>query len=144
MSEMDEQDQRIAAILGPDCEDDFDLCLERLYEHLCASLQLPCEVTGIEDFGWEEYYVIGPGDRGEYKKLRKDNPSYRDVFELLSIEKDTHSEWKMFEEDLVARVRRKSDGKEFDLGLAEIKAVSGGSPNHRLLDDYATWLVNSR
>jgi hypothetical protein len=41
-------------------------------------------------------------------------------------------------------VRRKSDGKEFYLGLAELKAVDKSSKNHQLLDDFSVWLVNNR
>ena len=47
-------------------------------------------------------------------------------------------------EDIGAHVRRKSDGKEFWLGLAELKAVDKKSANHQLLDDYAVWFVNNR
>ena len=45
---------------------------------------------------------------------------------------------------IVARVRRMSDGKEFDLGLAELQVTDKKSPNFRLVDDYAVWLVNNR
>jgi hypothetical protein len=41
-------------------------------------------------------------------------------------------------------VRRKSDGKEFTLALAELKAVEKRSPSYRLLDDYEVFFVNSR
>ena len=47
-------------------------------------------------------------------------------------------------EDLAGHVRRKSDGKEFYLGLAEIVAVDKKSKNYQLLDDYAVWFVNNR
>ena len=56
------------------------------FEHLRRSLVLPCEVTGIEDFQWEEVYVIGPGSRKEYERLKKHQPSYRDRFELVALE----------------------------------------------------------
>ena len=46
--------------------------------------------------------------------------------------------------DLAGQVRRKSDGKEFYLGLAEIKAVDEKSLNYQLLDDYSVWFVNNR
>ena len=39
--------------------------------HLLSHLKQPCEVTGIEDFQWEEFYVVGPGNKTEYQKLRK-------------------------------------------------------------------------
>ena len=50
----------------------------------------------------------------------------------------------MFHEDIVAHVRRKSDGKEFDLGLAELQVTDKKSRNFQLIDDYAVWLVNNR
>ena len=131
-----------AIIADPDC--DRDKAIDRLLEHLKANLQMPCEVTGIEDFGWEEPYVIGGWSPSEYKRLKKAQPSYRDRYQLLSLTRDT-SEWMMFGyEDIAARVRRNSDGKLFTLGLAELKATDPKSPNYRLLDDYAVWFVNSR
>ena len=47
-------------------------------------------------------------------------------------------------EDITGLVRRTSDGKEFYLGLAEIKAINEKSVNYQLLDDYAVWFVNNR
>jgi len=99
----------------------------------------------IEDFEWEGNYVFGPGDPVEYRELRLTRPSYKDRFELLEIEKEVDSEWMMFRyEGLGARVRRKSDRKEFRLGLSELRAVGKDSPNKRLLDDYSIWFFNSR
>jgi hypothetical protein len=145
MTRLDAQDARIEAIVGNDEETSFDDCVDKFYDHLSKSLQLPCDVTGIEDFRWEEYYVIGPGSPKEYERLRKNQPSYQDIFELVAIEQEVYSEWMMFYgEDLAGRVRRKSDGKEFYLGLAEIKAVDKKSVNYQLLDDYAVWFVNNR
>jgi len=70
-------------------------------------------------------------------------PSYRERFERLAIAIRVDSQWLMHpHKDLAAHVRRISDGKEFRLGLSEIKAVAKGSPNHLLLDDYAIWFVN--
>jgi hypothetical protein len=85
---------------------------------------LPCEVTGIEDFQWEEFYVFGPGNKMEYQKLRMNRPSYQDVFELTALVVDSDSEWSMFSDDLKAHVRRKADGKKFILGLSELKATN--------------------
>ena len=47
-------------------------------------------------------------------------------------------------EDLAARVRRKSDDKEFYLGLAEIEAIERDTLNYQLLDDYSVWFVNNK
>ena len=140
MVRIDEKWQRIATILGEVSEESHESCVEKFYQHLRASLQLPCEVTGIEESEWEEIYVLGPGNPVEYQELRLTKPSYKDRFELLEIEKDADSEWMMFHhEDLGAHVRRKLDRKEFRLGLSELKAVGKDSLNKRLLDDYSNW-----
>ena len=89
MTEFDAQNARTKTIVGDDEDQSFEQAIERFYQHLTESLQLPCDVTGIEDFDWEEYYVLGPGDYAEYNKLRKTQPSYQDIFELLAIEKET-------------------------------------------------------
>lgn len=145
MNKMDAQDARIEKIVPYDEESTLEDYLEEFLDHLESSLKLPCDVTGIEDFSWEEHYVLGPGDPEEYDRLRKSQPSYQDTFELLEIEEDVYSEWMMYQdEDLAGLVRRKSDGEEFYLGLAEIKAVDKKSKNYQLLDDYAVWFVNNR
>ncbi|GAJ18894.1 unnamed protein product, partial [marine sediment metagenome] len=128
MADYESQEARIEAILG-DYEDleVIDDCVERFYRHLAASLQLPCEVTGIEDFRWEEFYVFGPGDPEEYEELRRTQPSYEDIYDLLAIEKDVVSEWMMFSgDDLGAHVRRKSDGK----GLLQKPPIFAGRKRH--------------
>lgn len=146
MSRADDQEKRIETIIGAN-EDDvsFEEARNRFFQYLCQNLQLPCDVTGIEDFKWEERYVFGGWDQDEYKKLKKNQPSYEDTFQLLAIHQDIYSEWMLFQgDDLIAEVRRKSDNKEFYLGLAELKAIKKGTKNARLLDDYAVWLVNYR
>src|SRR5690349_19311758 len=53
---MDEQLQRIDTILGGSIKRGFTAAVKVFFEHLRRSLVLPCEVTGIEDFQWEEVY----------------------------------------------------------------------------------------
>jgi len=146
MKELDSQDARIEAIIDDENKNlNVGDAVEKFYVQLARCLQLPCNVTSIEDFRWEEGYVFGAGDSEEYRELRKSQPSYKDTFELLAIERDTYSEWMMFYgEDLVGKVRRKSDGKEFYLGLAEIEVMDKKSENYQLLDDYSVWFVNNR
>ena len=142
---MDKQFQRIDAIVGDNAERDFTEAMSMFYAHLRQHLVLPCDVTGTEDFRWEERYVLGPGDPKEYARLKKSQPSYRDYYELLRIEQDVVSEWMLFAgDDIAAHVRRKSDGKEFVLGLAELRTVDKSSSNYRHLNDYAVFLVNYR
>lgn len=140
-----EQESRIAALLGDPDECPFHEAISKFYNHLRNSLELPCDVTGIEDFRWEERYVLGPPKPREYARLRKKQPSFQDTFELLSIEQGLMSEWMLFAgEDLAAHVRRKSDGKEFCLGLAELEVTNKKSKNHQLLDDYVVYFANYR
>ena len=143
---LDAQEKRIEAIVGEEGEGIYsNISVNKYYNHLLKSLQLPCDVTGIEDFRWEERYVFGNGSSTRYRKLRETQPSYQDIFELLAIKKGIHSKWMLYDgEDLAACVRRRYDGKEFYLGLAEIETVNQKSENHELLDDYSVWFVNSR
>ncbi len=142
---MDEQSQRIDAVLGDSTERGFAEAVGVFFAYLRQNLVLPCEVTGTEDFRWEESYFLGLGDPKEHARMKKSRPSYQDHFELQEIENGVESEWMLYAgEDIAAHVRRKSDGKEFTLGLAELTAVDKRPPNYRLLDDYAVFFVNSR
>jgi hypothetical protein len=144
MSKHDEQEKRWEAIVGDSPGGTQEEAIDAYFKHLKSNLRLPCEVTGTEDFRWEEPYVIGGWSQQEYKRLKKAQPSYTDKYDLLDIEQAVYSEWMMFSEDINAHVRRKSDGREFDLGLAELRAMDKKSPNFQLIDDYAVWLVNNR
>lgn len=145
MTKKDAQDRQIEEIIGKGAALDFDQAIEIFYKYLKDNLMLPCEVTGIEDFRWEEFYVLGPGDKEEYDHLKKTQPSYRDHYELLRTSREIESGWMLFwEEDIGAHVRRISDGREFYLGLSELKATDKNSLNYQLLDDYAVWFVNNR
>jgi hypothetical protein len=105
---------------------------------------LPCQVTGVEDFRWEEFYVHGPGNKKEYEQLKKTQPSYTDIYELLEIVLPVRSLWQIsYEDELGAKVRRVSDKKKFLLALSELKATDKQSNNYQLLDDYSVWFVNS-
>jgi len=145
MPKKDAWDLRVKAILGDDEDLSFDEAVAVFFKHLKANLQLPCEVKGVEDFRWEERYVLGGWDQDEYEQLKKTQPSYEDRYQLLEIRPEGWSEWMLFYgEDIAAHVRRVSDGKEFTLGLAELKATDKKSPNHQHIDDYGTWFVNNR
>jgi len=144
MSNMDELHACIEAITDDEALG-WEECFDRFYQLLTTSLQLPCDVTGVEDFQWEGFYVIGPGSAKEHKRLRQTQPSYRDIYELLAVKNGVDSDWMLLPGiDLAAHVRRKSDGRTFYLGLSEIKAVDKKSQNHELLESFADWFVNSR
>ena len=145
MSKRDTQDERLTNILGDLETVDFDDSIDTLFEYLQFHLSLPCKVIGIKDFGWEEIYVLGPGNKNDYEKLKKKQPSYTDKYELLQLVRQADAWWVMHEdEDIGACVRRISDGKEFVLGLSELEATDKKSKNYELLNDYSVWFVNNR
>ena len=141
----DTRDKRIAAILGEIEDLDFDETIDTFYEYLKGNLTLPCEVTGVEDFRWEEIYVFGPGDQEKYRQLKKSCPSYSDRYKLLDIVRNAQSTWAMFYgQDIGACVQRISDGKKFLLGLSELKATDKRLREYQLLADYSVWFINNR
>lgn len=141
MSDFEEQEKRIAKILGEDEVPQVNKdALRRFLGYLKKNLRFPCLLTGIEDFKWEEYYIIGPGSKEEHERLRKANPSYMDAFELLSFDEEVDVDNGIF-----VRVRRTSDKKKFVLPLAELKAtIAKQSKNYQLLDDFSVWFWNYR
>ncbi|MCD6199929.1 MAG: hypothetical protein J7K15_15410 [Deltaproteobacteria bacterium] len=140
--EIDQQMKRIQAILKVNDEDDMvvnDENLEKYFQYLNKNIAFLCIVTGIEDFRWEEFYVLGPGDQDEYEELKKTQPSYTDHYRILSF--DDH-----YDEDngILANVRRVSDKRKFTLPLEDLEAVGRTSINYQILDDYSVWFVNYR
>lgn len=138
MYELDEQDKRIEQILGQ-----FDMGVGeesslKYMDYLKRNIECPCQLTGIEDFPWEECYVIGPGTKKEYEKLKKRQPSYTDIFSLTSYEDDLDEN-----NGILVKVKRLSDKKNFILPLADLKSTDVKTKNYQLLDDYSVWLVNN-
>ena len=138
MSHYEKQERRIENILGKDLlkvsNESHDVYLKYLKKHILK----PCLLTGREDFRWEEYYVIGPGDEKEYEELKKTKPSYTDTFEFLEFDDNYYD----VEGGLLIWAKRVSDGKEFPLPLEYLKAVDNKSNNYILFEDYSSWLVN--
>jgi hypothetical protein len=136
---LDAQDTRISAIFGGKIPDVTEESLETYRSYLQENLELPCQLTGIEDFAWEEYYVFGPGSQKEYENLKKTRPSYRDKFNLVSFEE-------LIDENvgILVEARRVSDRRKFTIPLAELGATEKKSKNYQLLDDYSVWFVNNR
>jgi hypothetical protein len=136
MSDTKAQENRIEKILGEDNLEVSDESLEMYRSYLQKNIKRPCQLTGIEDFSWEEYYILGPGDKNEYEELKKTQPSYQDVYTFISFDDQVE------DEGLMVKVIRISDRKQFVLPLADLKATDKKSPNYRLIDDYAVWFVN--
>lgn len=131
-----DHDTRIQEILGKDQRRNQQNS-SRYLGYIKSSVKLPCKLTGIEDFPWEEPYVIGAWDKGEYEKLKKENPSYTDVFELLELlDPDPSSN------DIVVKLKRLSDLKVFEVGLSWLRCLDANDVNYQLINDYAVWHTN--
>jgi len=127
-------EKSIAAVLGEDNQR-TPRNARRYLAHLKKHLPLPVRVTGIEDFPWEEPYVMAGWDQEEYEELKKKNPSYTDKFDLLDI---LNPEC----DDLIAVIKRVSDGQTFQMELSWLRCVDKKSPEHAILNDYSVWHVN--
>ena len=134
---MDGQEKRIEKILGEECDKNSKNALKYL-DHLQKNIKTPCILSGIEDFPWEEPYVLGGWFKRKYEKLKKTKPSYTDQFELIELLPP-----KNHENDIIGKVKRTSDQKIFFIGLSWLEAVDKESRNYQLLDDYSVWHVNN-
>lgn len=105
--------------------------------YLEANLNFPVRIIGIEDFSWEEYYLLGPGDKREYELLKKTKPSYTDIFSMSKIDSYYDEDYGLF-----AKVTRLSDKKRFQLPLMDMKAVEKKSTDYQLIEDYSVWFIN--
>jgi len=135
----DEQESRIISILGTE---DLELnrkTLKIYLQYLKEQIEKPCELTGIEDFDWEEYYIFGSGNKKEYEKLKKTRPSYKDKFIMIDFETGIDGDY-----GILVNVQRTSDKRKFTLPLADLKATAKKTKNYELLDDYSVWFVNYR
>jgi hypothetical protein len=129
---------RIAKVFGAEEAPEVGKISLMIYRsYLLQHLDKEVILTGREDFLWEEFYVFGPGDKGEYAKLKKKQASYTDEFKLIDI-----PEKNLEERDLIARVKRLSDRKVFNIGLSWLKGKEKKTNTYQLLDDFATWAVN--
>ncbi len=91
----------------------------------------------MEDFPWEERYLLGGWDTEEYEEFKKYNPSYTDEYDLVEL-----TEPESPYNDVIAKVRRISDKIIFEIGLSWLKCTDSKIENYQLLDDYSVWYVN--
>jgi len=140
MGEYEKQEKRIIVILGTKKLDVTRKTLSTYLKYLKNHIEIPCQLTGIEDFEWEEAYVFGFGSKREYQELRKTQPSYTDKFNLIDFIDDIDDEY----DGIFVNVQRLSDKKQFTLPLADLRSTDRKSKNYQLLNDYSVWFVNNR
>lgn len=133
---MDTQEKRIEKILGEDCEVSKETS-SKYMKYLSSSLKFPCKLTGVEDFPWEEPYILGGASKKEYEKLKKENPSYEDQYELIELLTPVDDEF-----EILAKVKRINDSKIFQIGLSWLESPDKNDSNYRLLNDYSVWHIN--
>ncbi|MDQ7009386.1 MAG: calcium-binding protein [Candidatus Gracilibacteria bacterium] len=140
MTDLDLQEKRIENILKNGNNTSYLKDTETIqiyFKYLKDNIELPLKMSGIEDFYWEEKYVMGEGNKKEYEKLKKTNPSYTDIFEFIDFE-----EIEDYDEQIFVKVRRESDNKNFILELDQLESIDKKSKNYQLLEDFVTWFVN--
>ncbi len=140
MDKYEKQEQRIIAILKTKKLDVTRKTLSNYLKYLKNHVEVPCQLTGIEDFEWEEPYVFGFGSKKEYEELKRAQPSYKDKFNLIKFEDGIDDEY----DGIFVHVQRISDKRKFVLPLADLKSTDRKSKNYQLLDDYSVWFVNNR
>jgi hypothetical protein len=140
MDKFEKQEKRITAILGTKKLDVTRKTLSTYLKYLKNHVEIPCQLTGIEDFEWEEAYVFGFGSNKEYEELKKTQPSYKDKFNLIDFIDDINDEY----DGIFVNLQRLSDKKQFILPLADLKSMDKKSKNYQLLGDYSVWFVNNR
>ncbi len=111
--------------------------LKQYLKHLKTRLQIPCYLTGREDFPWEEEYVYGEGSQQAYEQLKQTYPSHTDQFKLLQF-----SDQPSADEGILVEVQRTCDQKKFTLPLAALEVTSSDSPDYPLVEDYCIWFIN--
>jgi len=140
MDKFEKQEKRIIVILGIKKLDVTRKTLKTYLQYLKRHVDMPCQLTGIEDFEWEERYVFGFGSKREYGELKKTQPSYKDKFNLIEFVDEMDD----YYDGIFVQVQRVSDKKKFALPLADLKSTDKKSKNYQLLDDYSVWFVNNR
>jgi Calcium binding len=106
-------------------------------EYLKQNTIVPCRVTGREEFRWEEEYLSDFGNKKEYEKLKKTQPSYTEIFQILGL-RDSVSK----QDGVMVDVQRLTDKQTFILPLISLEPIDKSSPNNQLLEDYTLWFIN--
>ncbi|HBF88848.1 MAG TPA: hypothetical protein DDX39_09420 [Bacteroidales bacterium] len=134
---LDEEEKRILNVLKSNDSTVTEKNQGVYFKFLEENIQKPCILTGMEDFDWEEPYILGGWSKNEYEKLKLTQPSYTDKFEFISLVEDI-DDWK----GILIKVKRLSDNKKFDLPLWDLEVIDEKSPNYIIVSDYSSWMTN--
>ena len=131
-------DKRIALILDAEDNSVNEENHQKYLNYLKTAIKIPCILTGIEDFDWEEPFLFGKGKKSEYEKLRETNPSYQDEFELVGFAEELDEK-----KGVMVNVNRVSDNQQFALPLWDLKTTEFSYPNYLIVSDYSFWMTNN-
>jgi hypothetical protein len=132
-----EEEKRIAAILS---DDDLEVTEEKqdiYFDYLQKHIQKGVMLTGTETFPWEEKYLFGGGSKKEHENLTKTQASSKDKFELIELMDDIDEDY-----GIIAKVRRVTDKKQFELPLWDLGCTDENSKSYELISDYSYWMTN--
>lgn len=135
-NELEAFEARIKDIFGSKINASFNTKVNFYLEYLKKEVSKPCYLTGTEDFEWEEEYVLGMGSKSKYENLKKNNPSYTDIFLLVDFLDKIDPE-----DGIQVKVTRPKDGKTFTLSLIDLEANDENSRNYELIEDYSLWFL---
>ena len=131
--DMDMQAERIKGILGKDCKRTAPNTL-RFLKFLQRNVKAHCLLTGTEEFEWERDFLAGGWGGAEYEKMKVERSSFVDQFELEAlIAPDADGQ------DIVARVKRLTDQKDFKIGLSLLEGLDFNDESFQFIDDYVAW-----
>lgn len=133
---MDKQFERITEILGKNLKRSHKNVVNYL-AYLKKAVIIPCMLTGIKDFLWEEPYLLGGWDQEEYLELKKTRPSFIDQLELIEFLPVSSGE-----EDISVKVMRVSDKKIFEIELSLLECTDFKNENYQYINDYTVWHTN--
>ncbi|HBK96530.1 MAG TPA: hypothetical protein DD001_03970 [Microcoleaceae bacterium UBA10368] len=132
-----EFERKLSQIINPNTLDVGVKNFLKYLEYLKQNMIVPSQVTGREEFRWEQEYLSSPGKKKEYETLKKTQPSSTEIFQIVRL-RDS-----VFQHDgIMVDVQRLTDKQTFILPLVDLKAIDCSSPNHQLLEDYTLWFIN--
>lgn len=128
-------EKHLKAALGEDVRRSAHNTLKWL-NYIQNQVTLPSKVSGIEEFSWEEPYIMGGWDPKEYEELKKTNPSYSDMYDLVKVYLPEGND------TLIAEIVRISDQSKFHMRLCFLEGCSGDKGVDSIIDTYAYWHYN--
>ncbi|HCP99940.1 MAG TPA: hypothetical protein DIT99_04280 [Candidatus Latescibacteria bacterium] len=132
-----EQAQRLADIFGTQNVPDVDVeTLTTFAAYLNAHLDMPCAIVVAEVFDWEEPFLEPNADKAAYDRLRTEQPTHLDTYDILAVEDIPDSN-----NGLMADIRRHTDDRLFTVPLESLEAEQSDSKNFILLKDYLVWHI---